>query len=175
MPGCGAASSRVNRGRRCVHASGEHASAPCSPVRIRCKKLGRIRLRGHALTKPIGFSSREHHGRLGVCVSISWSIKRGTRNPTAIFPIAGLGTHVCSSKQGCAGTREDSECERLIEDDSHGIRHGFRDASYIRSKDGIRCVLGPILIKGQLCALDDSLIMASAPVVPPNSAPDVLA
>ena len=39
------------------------------------KKLGRIRLRGHALTKPIGFSSRYHHDRLGVCVSISWSRK----------------------------------------------------------------------------------------------------
>lgn len=74
---------------------------PFVPRVLGGKKLGRIRPRGHALAKPSGFPAENNHGRLGVCVSISLSRKRGARNPTAIFSIVGLGAHVRSSKEGC--------------------------------------------------------------------------
>lgn len=66
---------------------------------------GKTRAHPTSRTRPLQnqvvFPAENNHGRLGVCVSISLSRKRGARNPTAIFSIAGLGAHVRSSKEGC--------------------------------------------------------------------------
>ena len=74
---------------------------PFIPRVLGGKNQGASDLADTPLQNQVVFPAENNHGRLGVCVSISLSRKRGARNPTAIFSIAGLGAHVRSSKEGC--------------------------------------------------------------------------